>query len=145
MLSLAKLNKFYKEEKDRLPHDAAEIWDLAWMLAEVIEDVPGNCKLPSAWGSVDKFVAELKSKPTAIVVDIAVDALHQTLLAQSSDDYELTFRWLGEDIRAYLLSRNGGWVEREARSWAESEERKEAAMAALEDEVWQMLDEAEYA
>lgn len=139
-MRLTRLTKFYKDEEAGLPHTKAELWELAYELSEVMQDHAANCKLPSTYDDLDEFLAELKAKPTSVLIDTAVNVLHQALLEYADEDYELTFRWLSQDIVAYLLSRNGGQQQAEARAWAEAEEQKEADLDALEEAYWQQVD-----
>ena len=145
MSLLNKLTKFYKDEAARLPHDKAEIWDLAWSLASVIENFPMNFKSPANYDGSDEFLTELKTKPSAALIDIAVDALHQTLLTQSGENYELVFHWLAEDIKEYLLSRNNNdTISQETQRYAEAEEKALLDLDALEEEFWREMDEEGY-
>lgn len=146
MSLLNKLTKFYKDEKAKLPHEKAEIWGLAWALAEIMEDYGegSNVWKGSSLYKFDEFVNLLKTKPDVVLIDIAIDMMHQTLLNSQNDDSEnLLFTYLGQDIVQYLLTRNDDSAWQEAESWADEEDAKLAEIDVLDEEFWRKMDDLE--
>lgn len=127
---LNKLTKFYKNETMHLPHDPADLFEIGWELAEVLDECGEHSnawKSPVGW-DFREFVEALRTRPDAALIDIAVDMIHRELLAWAGvgEEDECLFSWyLGGDIVRYLLHRNDPQLREEA-----------AAAAAREDELW---------
>lgn len=124
---LDKLTRFYKDESLRLPHEKADLLEIGWDLADLLEswgEGSNAWKAPSAW-EFDDFVAALRTRADAVLIDIAVNSIHQTLLdAEREDSENLLFAYLGQDIAQYLLRRNDAAAWKEAEAWAEEEEKR---------------------
>jgi len=104
---LDKLTQFYKDEKAGLPHNKADLFEIAWELADILEDWGESSnawKGLSMW-SFDEFVHKLRTEYTSALIDIAVDTMHQSLLDQFNEDTNIMMLTDG-NIKNYLLKRN---------------------------------------
>jgi hypothetical protein len=105
--TLKKLHKFYQNEERGVPHDDAELFDLAWDLAEWLEDSEYNF----GRDGMIEFASELREAPTVVNIDTAVNWLHQTILdygfCTDEERYEfLSCEGFCGDIVEFLLERN---------------------------------------
>ena len=108
MALLSSLNRFYQNEKAGLPHEKAEVWQLGWQLAEIVE-IYGL----DAWKGISpdeeaELVEILRCGPDSAVIDTAVNLLHWALLHSQGEepDWEAQFNQLGRDVIIYILNRN---------------------------------------
>lgn len=109
MALLSKLTKFYKDESVGLPHDKAEIWDIAWQLAEILKVYGIDEWKGFGLDCEEWLITKLQTSPDSALVDTAVNVLHQSLLDAKGERQNRLFLLLGKDIIAYLLHREDAW------------------------------------
>ena len=149
MSLLSKLTQFYKRELRSLPHDKADLFDLAWQLANLLEDYGPNSNMwKNSEKEFDDFITQIRIdknsvKDLVVWIDTAVDHMHQSLLNSQHDDSEnLLFQYLSQDIVQYLLNRDNDSAWQEAESWLEEEEHKLKKMDELELEFERKLEKS---
>jgi len=120
---LARLTRFYKDEAMRLPHRPAELFELAWDLADVLEsygyDSEVNC-------------TALRKQCSVTLIDTAVNVLHQNLLNAENEDTGAMMNYLEGDLVRYLLERENAVFWNEAEAWREKENERQAVEMELE-------------
>ena len=111
MKILDRLTKFYSNELSGVPHTHVELFELAWDLAELLEDFGVDS---NAWKSdedeFDAMLEDLRAKHTVseyvTLIDTLVHEMHQTLLDNENEDCEPMLQYSQGDIVDYLLNRN---------------------------------------
>jgi hypothetical protein len=137
---LDRLTKFYRNEATNTPHTHIELFELAWDLANILEDEGPDS---NAWknGDDEEFenaVRDLRAKHTTseytILIDTTVNEMHQTLLDNQLEDTAPMMDYSDGDIAEYLLRRNDEefWTGRE--QWIAEEDTKMAYLDELEAE-----------
>jgi len=114
---LERLTRFYKAEARGLPHEPAELFELAWDLADVLEEY--NCD-----GEVD--CAALRKEHSVTLIDTAVNVLHQNLLNAENEDTGAMMDYLQGDLVKYLRHREDDQFWNEAEAWREEENKRRA-------------------
>jgi len=103
------LIKFYKNEESGLGHYEDDLVELAWALAEVLEEEGPDCNI---WKGYEEdfyaMIEDLRKKHDVTTIDTAVNHMHQGLLDaldRSGGDSTDMMCYHEGDIRSYLLSR----------------------------------------
>lgn len=132
---LISLTKFYRNEQRHLPHDPAKLFEMAWQLADILED---EGERSNAWKGVpshyefDEFVAALRQDSTVALIDAAVHTMHQTLLDSQCEDTGVLMGYLEGDIVQYLLRRDDATLYEEAEDYHKKLEEYDRRMEELE-------------
>jgi hypothetical protein len=104
MKVLSRLKKFYKEEASGKPHVKSEMFELAWDLADILEDYATHGDEEFA-----EHAKTLRSEANVVNIDIAVNMLHRELLnhdgVSDRELYKVFFSTYGGEIIDYLLNR----------------------------------------
>jgi len=110
---LHKLTRFYKEEAQGIPHDEVFLFDLAYDLAELLEreGVGSNITKYDDEDDFNAFVEQLRREHNSVVIDTAVNHMHQGLLDAVDWSGEESMAMMNDeniagDIREYLLNRD---------------------------------------
>jgi len=112
---LESLTRFYASEARGLPHRDEDLWETAWLLAELMSELPGiynagRLDTDEADEILDdpaRFRERLVREHTTVLIDTAVNLLHHALVEMLDDDAREALDVLfAEDIRDYLLHRN---------------------------------------
>lgn len=101
---LNKLKRFYRDDEKGLPHYEDDLMDIGNDLADALLDFG---PYSNAWkydeGEFDVFVNKLRTNPSAVDIDFAVDSIHQSLL---EDDNESALLEYANDFKDYILNRD---------------------------------------
>lgn len=107
MKLLKQLTKFYQNEANGLGHYQEDLQELAWNLAEVLERAGTDSNACKNEDRFNELLHTLRTAPTVVAIDTAVNHAHQGLLDamdRSGEESELMVE-LGGDIVEYLLNR----------------------------------------
>lgn len=134
---LNRLTKFYKNEADNIPHSKPELFEVAWDLADILEDWgPDSNIWKSGDEEMEETVANLKTKHTVAeyitLIDTVINEMHQGLLSSQLEDEYALMDFCAGNIVEYLLRRNDTefWTERD--EWMAAEDAKEVRLDELE-------------
>jgi len=120
---LGRLTRFYKDEAARLPHKPADLFELAWDLADLMED----------YGCANEIdCIALRRQHNVTLIDTAVNILHQHLLDAENEDTGAMMNYLEGDLVRYLLERENNNFWDEAEAWCEKENERQAVEMKLE-------------
>ena len=124
MKLLSRLTKFYKEEENNIPHSHADLFEIAWDLAEKLEWWgPDSNAWKESDEEFDEMLNELRAKHTVAeyvtLIDTTVNEMHQTLV--ENGDEEILLGYSQGDIAEYLLRREDPDYYAEYRGWRREE------------------------
>lgn len=144
MSLLVQLTKFYKNESLHLPHDRADLFEIGYELANLIEDYGeiGNVRRIADDFGFDNLLITLRSSvPDAVLIDTIINALHQMLLNSVNEASETMMRLTAGNLREYLLHREDNvWYDKREVE-IENEREADARLSALEEEFFFEVEE----
>lgn len=141
---LNRLTQFYRNEKCHIPHDKTALFDLAWDLADILEDYgPDSNIFKGDDEDFQALVYRLRHKYDVIAIDTAVNHMHQSLLDSQWEDCGPMLGYCDGDVVEFLLHRNDNDFEEKVQKWEAEEEAAEIAARLAEEEYWQKLEEIE--